>query len=270
MLPNHDISTGKFMFGGFLTATAAEANARGWTPMLPTALRGIEFLICHVGGNFAYRRSTAYAACVDWALIDSGPQNFWWVTGYDGDIPIWTLDGEAAAVPVITSWDHDGNTPDAPCIGEMDVKYHDPLKSILMTYGAYYNCGGLFVRSAKMPWGPYSTEQKFFPATANSGWSGKLIHAAGSTNDISANEPTIFQSNGTTPIDFHSSGFSLGGMYGPYQTGQSTDNGNGTVSIYHYFSAFRPYQVWLGKFSMTKEPSIKSSNAIFNGGISLR
>jgi len=262
MVPLYDINHGKFMFGGFTTATSTQAYQRGWTPMLPPALSTAAFIVCYNGTSFGYRQSNIYLSCVDGAQIDVSSTAWWYVTGFNKDAPTWTQNDELDAVPLLSSWTHAGNRPQAPCIGEMDIKWVDPLNSLVLTYGNHYNCGGMWVRTAKYPWGPFSYEQQFFDNNANSGWNSILIHAAGSSNSITANTPPVYQSDGTTPCDFVSNGFSLGGNYGGYQIGKWTDNGDGTVTIYHYFSAFAPYVAWLGSFKLNKGTQIYPTGTV--------
>jgi hypothetical protein len=135
-------------------------------------------------------------------------------------------------------------------VGEVEVKWYPPLRRLLMTYGAA-ECGGMWMRTASTPWGPWSVEQRWF---ANfGGWHNKLVHPPNSSNRISNNVPQMYQSDGATPSDLSSS---VGNVYGALLTGQHTDNGDGTVSVYTLLSAFRPYQVWMTKFKVYKPASV--------------
>ena len=249
-VPQYANNIGKFMYAGAIVATADDVAARGWKPLLPPALQTAASITCLNGTSFGYRHGNLYAACVDNALID-GQTNWWYVVGFRGTKPIWTQNAEKFAVPLLTSWNHGGSVPGA-CIGEVDSKWIPLLNSMVVTYGSYYECGGLYVRTAPTPWGPFTQEQQFFDAFPNSGWGGKLIHAYASTNQVSANTPSVYQADGVTPFDFNSLWWMWGGVYGPYMTGQAYDNGDGTVSIIHMISGFRPYTPMLSKFSITK------------------
>ena len=182
MIPNQDHDTGKFIFVApeLLDTSVVQGFGSGAMPWLPANTKAL----CFWGSSFYYRNSNVYLACAqgDDATMSASSAGYYpgfglsvlhYLTGFDATgKPVWedvaggTVPAEADAVPLLTSWRHQGSSNGGPCIAEQSVRWIPALKRFLMTYGSF-NCGGLWYRTATAPWGPWSAEVQFFPNQGN-------------------------------------------------------------------------------------------------------
>ncbi len=255
VVPNQDASTGKFIFASPELISAATISARNLGPLMPWLTTG-DPALCFWGSSFYYRNSNVYLGCMDGtdANVQSGISAMNYFTGYDASgRPQWATNAEARAVPLLSSWTHNTtSSPQTPCVGELSVRWIQPLSRFLLTYGSY-NCGGLWYRSAQTPWGPWSAEFQFFPNGYKSGWEQRLIYFNGTYNPVNFNQdPSVFLTDpgtgGTINTESpHQPPYSqVGNAYGPYQFpgALAHDNGDGSVGVLMNMSGFNPYVSW--------------------------
>ena len=173
-----------------------------------------------VFGSGRYRSSDVYLAVKPVAkLAEPGGFSF-----YAGGLsqPYWSRD-EEDAVPLFG----DG------CVGELSVRWNPLLGAWMCLYNADWpadrsSVGGIVMRWAKRPYGPWSKGDLVF--SVNDGL-GKFMHLPnadhtqeGLGSDRSAD---------------------LGGMYGPYQIPQYAHYSDDGVRVYFTMSTANPYQVML-------------------------
>ena len=124
-----------------------------------------------------------------------------------------------------------------------------------MTYGSA-TCGGIYMRTSKTPWGPWSYESPIFQNTPNRGWEGKIVHDPNGSNPDFNSQPVIY--DGTKPCCVSMSAIGIapwglpGNPYAPFLLPVQDDNGDNTVKVYMNLSTFDPYVVFLVGFDVQK------------------
>lgn len=270
MIPNQDHDTGKFIFVApeLLDTSVVQGFGSGAMPWLPANTKAL----CFWGSSFYYRNSNVYLACAqgDDATMSASSAAYYpgfglsvlhYFTGFDvSGNPVWedvaggTVPAEVDAVPLLTSWTHQGSNPGAPCIAEQSVRWIPALKRFLMTYGSF-NCGGLWYRTATAPWGPWSAEVQFFPNSPSAGWQQRLIYFDKTDNPYDFNtrplvailDPSSGQpinGNGSTTDPFGKVGNPYGAYQYPGSTSHENTDGSGTVTVLMNMSGFNPYVTW--------------------------
>ncbi len=288
VLPNEATNTGTHLGCAPEIMTAATINGLGFNASLPAALQSVVtgggpllFLWCR---SYCYRCSNLYLAAADPSTLtttyaySSGVPTIYYLSSFDGGgRPVWTLGNETNSQPLFQSWQH---TPKNgfPCVGEQSVRYHPLLKRFVSTYGSA-ECGGLWVRTATVPWGPWSTEQNVWLNGPNSGWEGRLIHgpnanapsfntAESSVYIYDPNSPTTTLNSETIAPFNTGTGVYPGNAYAPFQlpTAFDHDNGNGSVMIFVDLSGFNPYQNWVASYNVNKQTGLVMSGSVSASG----
>jgi len=170
-------------------------------------------------GSGAYRMSDAFLAYVplppgrrpelsEWRFF--GGMFFSSPGDPEGGRPIWlTREEEENTLPIVSD----------PQLGELSFCWNPFLKRWLLVYNARYgSIGGIWLRSAKWPWGPWSKPQLLFDDEQ-----GHLLR-----------DPFIDAG---------------GAAYGPYLISRYNkwDSLSQRATIYYTMSTWRPYQVMLMK-----------------------
>ncbi|HET9258072.1 MAG TPA: DUF4185 domain-containing protein [Pseudonocardiaceae bacterium] len=204
----HEISRYKFINVSAQIVDAKEHGLPGVGPQLV------------VFGSGRYRSSDVYLAVKPASAI-SEPGGFLFYSG-GRDQPQWSLT-EEQAIPLFGEG----------CVGELSVRWQPPLKSWVGLYNADWptdraSVGGIVMRRAKHPWGPWSE--------------GEIIFAVGDGLGRFMHLPNADHTQEGFGLDRSGD---LAGMYGPYQIPRySQKTGNG-VRIYFAMSTWNPYQVML-------------------------
>ncbi|HJT03482.1 MAG TPA: DUF4185 domain-containing protein, partial [Pseudonocardiaceae bacterium] len=173
-----------------------------------------------VFGSGRYRSSDVYLAIKPVAQLDT-PGSFLFYAGGTSQ-PQWASD-EEAAVPLFG----EGN------VGELSVRWNPVLSAWTCLHNADWpadraSVGGIVMRWAKHPWGPWSEGDIAFSVSDGLG---KFMHLPN--------------------VDHTQEGFGLdrsgdpAGMYAPYQIPQHTRQTDHGARIYFTMSAWNPYQVML-------------------------
>jgi hypothetical protein len=173
-----------------------------------------------VFGSGRYRSSDVYLAVKPAAKL-AEPGGFLFYAGGTSQ-PQWSSK-EEAAVPLFG----------AGSVGELSVRWNPLLAAWTCLYNADWpadraSVGGIIMRWAKNPWGPWSAGDIAF--SVNDGL-GKFMHL-----------PNVDHTQEGFGIDRSAE---LAGMYGPYQIPQHSRVTDGGVQIYFTMSAWNPYQVML-------------------------
>jgi hypothetical protein len=173
-----------------------------------------------VFGSGRYRSSDVYLAVKPAVQLDE-PGGFLFYAG-GLDKPAWSRD-EEDAVPLFGEG----------CVGELSVRWNPLLSAWTCLYNADWPAdrsavGGIVMRRAKRPYGPWSQGDLVF--SVNDGL-GKFMHLPGADHTQEG-----FGSDRSAD---------LGGMYGPYQIPQYARRSDRGVQIYFTMSTANPYQVML-------------------------
>jgi hypothetical protein len=166
-----------------------------------------------------YRASNAYLAYVPLPPGQTPPLSEWRFFGGmffsspddpEGGVPNWLPPEEKAnALPVVID----------PQLGELSFSWNSFLQRWLLVYQAgYRGIGGIWLRSAKWPWGPWSEPQLLFDNEQ-----GHLLR-----------DPFIDPG---------------GGVYAPYVISRydKWDSASQQATMYYTMSTWKPYQVMLMK-----------------------
>ena len=245
---------GKFIFAAPVVMSRGTVQSLGAINSLPQPIRDAGNVIFVFGSSWYYRRSNLYLAVVADRDIEKGPGKWWYLTGMrngapewkQGKTPVQSNDAEIGAAPLLTSW---SNRLHTPSIGEHSVRYVKELGEFVLMYGKP-EAGGLFARTAKLPWGPWSPEALMF--ASNGEWASK-ISGRPEGNSITQSWPPVSDSSSArNPHAFEDRG---AGPYGPnIIENKYTVNSDHTVTLYYTTSFFVPYEVFLMKatFAMPK------------------
>jgi hypothetical protein len=182
-----------------------------------------------VFGSGRYRSSDVYLAVKSAGKLKE-PGGFLFYAGGRGQ-PQWSRD-EDDAVPLFGEG----------CVGELSVRWNPLLGAWLCLYNADWpadrsSAGGIVMRWAKRPYGPWSNGDLIF--SVNDGL-GKFMHLPGADHTEEG-----FGSDRSAD---------LAGMYGPYQIPQYAHWSDNGVQIYFTMSTANPYQTMLMTASMPTLP----------------
>jgi hypothetical protein len=162
-------------------------------------------------GSGEYRKSDPYLAYMPLNQIETKSSLRFFKGSDASGNPIWGSSEDDA-----TALFHD------PIIGEFSVAWNEYLQRWIMLYD------GVFMRTAPLPWGPWSDRQLLFDSQKDG--LGHFIHWPGHDNlsdPLRQNE--------------------WGGAYGAYLIDKFTKGGNGKSTIYYTLSTWNPYTVVLMK-----------------------
>ncbi len=204
----HEVSRYKFINVSTMIVDSQEHGLPGSGPQLV------------VFGSGRYRSSDVYLAVKPAAKL-AQPGGFLFYSGGLGQ-PQWSPE-EEAAVPLFG----EGS------VGELSVRWHPLLDSWTCFYNADWpadrsSAGGIVMRWAKHPWGPWSEGDIAF--SVNDGL-GKFMHL-----------PNADHTQEGFGVDRSAD---LAGMYGPYQIPQYSRQTENGVQVYFAMSSWNPYQVML-------------------------
>jgi hypothetical protein len=116
-----------------------------------------------------------------------------------------------------------------PQVGEFSVSYLTPVNRYVMLYNAD-NPRGITMRSAHMPWGPWSEGTVIFEPRRDNGY-GHFMHISAKSKE-----------KADALSDPNRAG-EWGGEYGPYIMSRFTTGANGKCRIHYTMSTWNPYQV---------------------------
>ena len=132
-------------------------------------------------------------------------------------------------------------------IGELSCRWNPFLERYLMTYNAADNPGGIILRYARAPWGPWSAPHRLFdpwwgaiPGVPKGEGYGTFMH-------VHAGSPWFGQDHTYDNLMGGSwRTHEWGGVYGPYQIASLTTGVPGRSTTLHWLmSTWNPYQVML-------------------------
>jgi uncharacterized protein (TIGR03437 family) len=185
-------------------------------------------------GGTGYRNSSVYLARkLATAMAQTGGMQYFTGLAKDGVTPNWSA-SESDAVQLFQ--DAEG-TPPAPknCTGELGADYNTFLQRWVMLYNCLdkttSNMGGVYMRFASQPWGPWGAPQTIFNADRDRGHC-FFIHRA-----VTATSPACDQAGNPGREDTE------GGGYGPYFLSPFTtgSTASGTSTFYYLLSTWNPY-----------------------------
>jgi hypothetical protein len=196
--------------GKFINVSMVEVDGRQYSnlPLEPCVM---------IWGSGRYRQSDVLLAYVPSSQI-TNQSAIRYLSSTVGPEPFWSS-SEADAVSLFN--------PSEPVVGELSVAYCQPLAQWLMLYNAGAE---IHMRSASLPWGPWSSQ----PTTIFEG-----------TRDR-ANSRYIHEANGDVFSDTETIGSDAGGgPYGPYLIPLFFQGDQNRVSVVYTMSTWNPYQALL-------------------------
>jgi uncharacterized protein (TIGR03437 family) len=262
VLPAQNTQPGKFMTIAPFLLDLETMNALGMQNLLPSALKGLPNVLFVIGSGYKWRSSNTFLLAMDPGKLDGssnsgkGVADAWYLTSLSPSASSWVQGDESRAVPLLSNWQHRG-VPDggSPCVGEVSVRWVPLLKQFLMTYGQA-TCGGLYVRTATAPWGPWTYEQSIWLNTANQGWEGMIVHDPYSRTPDFNLQPVLYDGIQRCCVPMSQLNISPWGLPGnpfaPFLLPVQTDNGDNTIRAYMNVSTFDPYVVYLVAFDVRK------------------
>ena len=224
--------TGRFVFDH-------RVNTRYFLNVSAVEYRGHVYLF---GAGNPYRQSAVRLARFRPRSIDRPEQWRYLGRGGQGRRLAW-VEGESNARPVVED--------DPPCVGELSVR-RDPRSGYFLMA---YNCDdahgarprGYYLRTARRPWGPWSSPIVLFDASAADGGYGVTQHfstAGGRNPDDGLAEPDHFRGRDV-----------FGGEYGPYLIPRFFRWAGGRLSIVYAHSSWNPYKVHLMRTVLARPAS---------------
>ena len=154
---------------------------------------------------------------------------------------------EADAFPLFV--DNEGSSSEPhDCTGDPSVEWnrfvHRWVMLYLCTNYARNNLGGIYMRLAEQPWGPWSEPQTIFNAKRDGGLC-HFIHRAATPQNPACDDLSPPARLGTQ-----------GGEYGPYIMSRFTtgDEAHGTSTFYYTMSTWNPYTQVIMKTTIQGSP----------------
>jgi uncharacterized protein DUF4185 len=205
--PLWDLSSSHFI--NVALATARRSDFRG----LPASRNLL------IWGSGTYRRSSVRLACLPEGRVEQRAA-LRYLQRVDADgRPSWSKQ-EEDALPL---FEHDQ-------VGEFSVAWIAPLKRWLMLYNSE-DPRGIVMRTAELPWGPWSEARVLFDPFLDHGY-GHFLHAAHVPRRLD---------------NFHDPGHpnKWGGEYGPYLIPRFVRGDEERCTVFFTMSVWNPYQVVL-------------------------
>ncbi|MGO9612075.1 MAG: DUF4185 domain-containing protein [Dissulfurispiraceae bacterium] len=185
------------------------------------------------GGTF-YRRSAPYFARKKAALLDR-PGEFEYFTRVDPSGQPHFSSSEVDASPLFQDYLDDSSEPHN-CMANFSVQSNQFVHRWVMLYSCsnrtLANLGGIWMRLAEQPWGPWIAPQTIFNAKRDGG----LCHFV--HRPVNAQNPTACDD--LSPPERRAQ---AGGNYAPYLIPDFTtgDGARGTSTFYYTMSTWNPY-----------------------------
>lgn len=220
---------GKFMFNPVATMDQKTLNTSGVRSGLPPELQPADQVIFVFGSSFRYNRSNLYLAAFAAKDADAGTAKWFYYRGGQG-ASRWASD-ERLAAPLL---------PGDPRIGNHSVIWNPVLGQFVLMYG------NVIARCAPAPWGPWSEPVNVFPPDGP--WAQKLVHQPG-RDALTRTGMRVYRVKDNSPWEPEEA---RGIPYGPYLIDKSTQNADGSVTLYFTLSTWTPYEVFLVKTSVFK------------------
>jgi len=204
----------------FINVSVSKVNLADWPGFPEAAGEGLVLF-----GSGSYRASNVRLAFQPAAGIDS-PNTLRYFAGLDGaGSPTWSVN-EADSIDLF----------DQPCVGELSVGWNKFIRRWVMLY----NCGnprGINFRTARQPWGPWSTPQVLFDPWSDFGYA-HFMHANWSFR--------VFDN-----VQNPGREYEWGGEYGPYMFRELATGSDNHTTIYFTMSSWNPFVCVLMKSELT-------------------
>jgi Domain of unknown function (DUF4185) len=234
-------------------------------PGLPAHLtnaRGVVVILASAREKASFRHSYPYLAVAPLSLIGvAGSWSYYTGTGSDGK-PTWSNNqADARELPPFGSLRDEAQFGPGyhQCLGEFSVQYVKSLQKWMMLYtcdnNPNYNPNngrGIFLRTADLPWGPWSAPRRVFDP--NIGYC-HFMH-----KQEKEQEPEPCDKGAPNPADEGVRDPDItkrawGGEYAPFLLPQRYFKTDGnTMTFYFVMSTWNPYQVVLMKTQMQPAP----------------
>jgi len=185
-------------------------------------------------GGALYRRSAPYFARKKTELLDRTGEMEYFTGAGPGGQPRFSS-SEADASPLFEDY-LDGSAEPHNCMANFSVQWNPFVHRWVMLYSCSNhtraNLGGIWMRLAEQPWGPWSAPQTIFNAERDGGLC-RFIHRA-----VNAQNPT--PCDDLSPPERQAQS---GGNYAPYLISLFTtgDEARGTSTFYYTMATWNPY-----------------------------
>jgi hypothetical protein len=217
-------AAGKFMFNPLVVMSSDDIQAAGFAQGLPPALQKASRVVFVFGSSWRYNRSNLYLAAFSADDVEAGTSKWFYFSGQPGGATNWASD-EVAATPMFA---------DDPRIGNHSVVWNKSLHRFVLMYG------NIITRFGATPWGPWGRPIPVF--LPKSDWAQKLIHHPDG-DPIARTVAPVYGPRLAKTLDLNKS--EPGVPYGPFLLDRSTQNADGSVTVYYLMSTWNPYQVFL-------------------------
>ena len=238
--PPEAADTGKFMYNAPVVMEGAALAAANLTSGLPAALQAAPSLVFVVGTSFRVNRSNLYLAAFAASDAAAGTARWFYWRGANQ----WTAN-EREAVAITGNLD----------AGLQSVAWNAALRRFVLLRSRE---GNVLAQFAAAPWGPWSDPVAVFERTGS--WARKLLHRPGQ-DQIQQSLIPIFNPN-LSPAALPNE--DTGIAYAPNLIDKSTQNADGSVTLYYTMSTWNPYQVFLMSTTfraVTVLPQVSAVNA---------
>jgi uncharacterized protein (TIGR03437 family) len=212
---------GKFILVKPLVMDSATLAGAGLTSGLPSSLRNASSVVFLWATTFRRGSSNLYLAAFALADIEAGPSKWFYYRGNNQ----WTAN-EREAAPLLSNND----------FGDHSVVWNSVLRRFALLRTA--SPGVIQAQFSAAPWGPWSDPATIF--SRGDSWGIKLLHHPGLDQIVQSVVP-IYNRDGTTADLLSDPGV----PYGPHLLDKSTQNADGSLTIYYLLSTWNPYQVFL-------------------------
>ncbi len=205
-------------------------------------------------GDSLFRKSPPFLARKPVGSMNDSTAIEYFHGTYANGTPMFTS-SEGDAVPLF----HDslpapgGGMQVADCMGEVGVQWNPYTRCWVMLYNSADNSAsnphGIWMRTAKNPWGPWSAPQTIFNPATDNGLC-YFIHRA-----VTNAQPACDSLSGTNRLAIQ------GGDYAPYFIDRFTtgDAAQGTSTFFFVMSTWNPYEVVIMQSSIQVAPVVDTA-----------
>ncbi len=206
----------------FINVSVVKVNNEEWGFLPDSVGEGLVIL-----GSGEYRQSNVYLAYQPFKKLKD-KSTIRYFSGMKEGKPLWSKN-EKNAQPLFRMAE--------PGVGELSLSYNEFIQKWILLYN-HHEPRGINMRTADMPWGPWTVPQVLFRPWEDGGYC-HFMH-------------TNWEYQQCDNVSNPGREYEWGGEYGPYQFAHFAKGDSVSTTIYFTMSTWNPYETVLMKASLKK------------------